>query len=173
MGRLLATAALAGAAFLCGCSPGLDWRDTRVEATALRAMFPCKPQADSHPVTLAGRELKLQALVCRAGASTFALLFADVGSPAMAAPVLREWKAASLARLHSDQARESHFVPAGALQLSESVQLMASGKRPDGSPVQMRAAYFAHGPHVFEAVIYTGQHEPGFADPFFDGLRFE
>ena len=158
---------------MCGCSPTLDWREVRVEPTGLKAMFPCKPEADSHPVTLAGRDITLRALACRAGSSTFAVLSGDIGSPVAAAAVLKEWKAASLARLHSDSARESHFALAGALELTEAAQVTATGRRPDGSKVESRAAYFARGPYVFQAVIFTGQLAPALADPFFDGLRFE
>lgn len=173
MVRPLAVAAVASVAVMCGCSPTLDWREVRVEPTGLRAMFPCKPETDSHQVTLVGRDIKLQALVCRAGSNTFAILSGDIGGPAAAAAVLREWKAASLARLRSENAHESRFSLPGAFELNESAQVIASGKRPDGSKVESRAAYFAHGPYVFQAVIYTGTLAPESADPFFGGLRFE
>jgi hypothetical protein len=67
---------------------------------------------------------------------------------------------------------EQPFHPAGALGLSQSVKVAATGQRPDGSKIQSQAAYFAQGHHVFQAVIYGSVITPEAADPFFAGLRF-
>lgn len=166
-------AALAGAAALAACSPSLDWREVRVEPTALKAMLPCKPEQDSRQVPMGGRPVALQALACQAGGATFAVLFADIGSPATAGEVLRQWQAASLATMHGGPPRSTPFRPRGALEIPDSAQVFASGQRPDGSQVESQAAYFARGPHVFQAVVYSAKVSPQMAQPFFDGLRFE
>ena len=57
--------------------------------------------------------------------------------------------------------------------MRESLQVIASGQRADGSRVESHAAYFAHGSHVFQAVIFADQLKPEVADAFFSGLTFE
>ncbi len=166
-------AALAGAAALAACSPGLDWREVRVEPTALKATLPCKPEQESRQGAMAGRPVVLPGLVCRADGATYGVLFADIGSPASAGDVLRQWQAASLATMRGADARSTPFRPRGALEIPASVQVVASGQRPDGSKVASQAAYFARGPHVFQAVVYGTPLAPAMTQPFFDGLRFE
>lgn len=165
---------LAGTAALAACSPSLDWREVRVEPTPLKAMLPCKPESDSRQVPMGGRPVVLQALACPAGGGTFAILSADIGSPATAGEVLRQWQAASLATMRGAHPRTTPYRPRGALEIPESVQVIASGQRPDGSKVDSQAAYFARGGHVFQAVIYGAPPlQPQMTQPFFDGLRFE
>jgi hypothetical protein len=167
------TAVLAGAAALGACSPTLDWREVRVDAAGLKAVFPCKPDRETRQVALADRPVSVQALACRAGGSTFAVMAADIGGPAAAGDVLRQWRAASLAGMAGDTVRATPFQPRGALELPESVQVVAAGRRPDGSKVQSQAAYFARGSHAFQTVIYTSELKPEVAEPFFAGIRFE
>lgn len=166
-------AALAGAAALAGCSPALDWRELRLEAAPLKIMMPCKPEQGSRQVVMAGRPVALDALACEAGGSTFAVLSADIGGPASADDSLRQWQAASLATMRGRTVRESRFVPSGALDLPGSVQVVASGQRADGKPVEAQAAYFARGNHVFQAAVYSERLEAQATEPFFAGLRFE
>ena len=167
-------AGIACATALAACTPALDWRELPVDDTGLKAMFPCKPDHETRQVRLAGRPVSMQALACRSGSSgTFAVLAADLGSPLDAARALREWRAASLARLHAGAARVSRFHPRGAQDLDESVRLVAAGMRADGSKVQSEAAYFAHGRPVFEAVVLAARLRPEATQPFFSGLRFE
>src|SRR5665647_1889742 len=65
------------------------------------------------------------------------------------------------------------FRPPGALELPQSLQMAASGQRADGSAALDRAAYFARGRQVFQAVVYADKLEPEATDPFFSGLAFE
>ena len=166
-------AALAGAAALAGCSPALDWREVRLEAAPLKAMLPCKPDKGTRQVPMAGREVALDALACEAGGSTFAVLCADSGGPAAADASLQQWQAASLATMRGKMVRQSRFVPAGALDLPGSVQVVASGQRADGSAIEAQAAYFARGNHVFQAAVYSQRLDARATEPFFAGLRFE
>lgn len=167
------TAVLAGAAALGACSPTLDWREVRVDAAGLKVVFPCKPDRETRQVEMAGRAVPVQALACRAGGSTFAVLAADIGGPAAAGEVLRQWRAASLGGMAGETVRAALFHPRGALELRESVQVVAAGRRLDGSKVESQAAYFARGSHAFQTVIYTSELKPEQADPFFGGIRFE
>jgi len=166
-------AAVAATAALLACSPTFNWREVRVESTGLKAMFPCKPDHATRNVTLAGRPVSLEALACDAGGGTFAVLFADA-DPGSAGEFLGRWQAATLAGLRSNTAPESQpFRPPGALELPQSLQMAASGQRADGSAVQGRAAYFARGRQVFQAVVYADKLGSEATEPFFSGLAFE
>lgn len=164
---------LASGAVLAACSPTFNWREVRAEPSAARAMLPCKPDKGARTVPMAGREVSLQVLGCDTGGATFAVLFADIGDPSRAGEVLGQWKVATLANMRGLAAQESAFRPDGALALPQSLQVVASGSRADGSKVESRAAYFAHGSHVFQAVIYADRLEPEVAEPFFSGLKFQ
>lgn len=166
-------AALAGAAALAGCSPALDWREVRLEAAPLKAMLPCKPEKGTRQVTMAGRQVAMDALACEAGGSTFAVMSADIGGPAGADASLQQWQAASLATMRGRTLQRSRFVPAGALDLPGSVQVVASGQRADGRAVESQAAYFARGHHVFQAAVYSERLDLQATEPFFAGLRLE
>ena len=173
MSRSLAALSLLSAVVLCACSPTFNWREVRAEPTPLKAMLPCKPDKGMRTVPMAGRQVSLEVLGCEAGGATFAVLFADIGDASRLGEVLAQWKAATLSNLHSEAAQESPFQPPGALGLRQSLQVVASGRRADGRKVESRAAYFARGSHVFQAVIYSDKLEPQAADSFFSGLTFE
>jgi hypothetical protein len=161
------------ASLLAACSPTFNWREVRAEPVGLKAMLPCKPDKGARTVPMAGREVSLEVLGCDTGGATFALLFADIGDPGRTGEVLAHWKTATLANLRSIAARETPFRPPGAPALRDSIQVVASGQRADGSKVESHAAYFARGSHVFQAVIYADQLKPEVADTFFSGLTFE
>jgi len=166
----------AGLAIVCAvaaCSPTFDWREVHTPQGGLAAVLPCKPEKGSRMVPMAGRQVNLDALSCNAGGATFAVLTANIEDAARAGEVLAQWKAATLANLHSPSGQETAFQPPGARRLPQSLQVVASGRRADGSQVESHAAYFARGSHVFQAVIYTDQLKPEVAEPFFSGLKFE
>jgi hypothetical protein len=172
MHRTLA-ASLAIACAVAACSPTFDWREVRTAQGGLAAMLPCKPEQGSRTVPMAGRDVNLQALSCSAGGATFALLAADTEDASRAGEVLAQWKTATLANLHSPSAQETAFQPPGARRVPQSLQVVASGQRADGSKVESHAAYFARGSYVFQAVIYADQIKSEAAEPFFSGLKLE
>lgn len=122
---------------------------------------------------MAGRQVHLQVVGCEAGGATFAIMAADIVDAARAGDALAQWKSATLANMRGSAVRESPFRLAGAPGLRESLEVVATGHRADGSAVESHAAYFAHDTHVFQAVIYSGRLKPDVADTFFSALRFE
>ena len=158
---------------LAACSPTFNWREVRSESAPLKAMFPCKPDKASRPVAMAGREVEMQGTGCDAGGAAFAVFTADIADAARLGEVLAQWQGATLANMRGTSAQPRPFVPPGALALPQSLQVEARGKRADGSAVQSRAAYFARGSRVFQAVIYADSLPAQAADIFFEGLRFE
>jgi hypothetical protein len=170
---MIAAVLFASAWALAACSPTFNWREVRAEPTPLKAMLPCKPDKAARNVPMAGREVSLQVLGCDTGGATFAVMFADLGDAGRADETLAQWKTASLSNMRGTTSQESPFMPDGALALPQSLQVVATGQRADGSKVESQAAYFAHGRHVFQAVIYAGQLKPEVAEPFFSGLKFQ
>lgn len=171
--RILATMALLGAGGIAACSPTFNWREVRVQSTPLTAMMPCKPDTGAREMPMAGRKVNLTALSCEAGGATFALLFAEVGETARMGEVLLQWNLASLGNLRGAAARDRPFRPPGALALPQSMQVLATGQRTNGNKVESHAAYFAHGTHVYQAVIYATSLKPEVAETFFSGLKFQ
>ena len=166
-------AALIGVLALAACSPTFNWREVRVEPTALQAMLPCKPEKGERVVPMAGRQVTLQVLGCDTGGATFALLQADIQEAGRAGEVLALWKTATLLNMKSSAAKDGKFVPPGATALPQSLHVVASGQRADGSKVESHAAYFAQGSLVFQAVIYADRLKAETAEPFFSGLKFQ
>ncbi|MEJ6021645.1 hypothetical protein [Ramlibacter sp. PS4R-6] len=171
MPRVFPAAALLAAA---ACTPTFNWREITVEPAALHASFPCKPdKAERKMAFTRERELLVHAVGCEAGGASYAVLWADVGSPADLAGAMAQWKQASLATSHGRVETEAAFVPRGALALPQSQQVRAAGQRADGSALQSQSAYFARGSAVFQAVVFAPQLKGEMTEPFFAGLRFE
>ena len=161
------------AAAAAGCSPTFNWREVRAEPTDLKAMLPCKPDKASRRVPMAGREVELSVLGCDTGGATFAVLQAELASPAGADEVLAQWNRATLANMKAEGGSRSRaFVPPGADPLPSSQRVSAQGHRAYGSPVRGEAAYFARGRHVYQAVVYADDPKPDTLQPFFEGLKF-
>jgi hypothetical protein len=161
------------AVLLPACSPTFNWRDVAVEPGGLRAMLPCKPEKGSREVPMAGSNVPLEILGCDTGGATFAILHADMKNAARAGEVLWQWRLATVANMRGTAAQDTPFTPAGATPLPQSAQVDAKGTRADGSSVESRAAYFARGSLVFQAVIFSDHLVPEMTEPFFAGLHFE
>jgi hypothetical protein len=153
------------------CTPTFNWREVRAEPAGLVALLPCKPDKAARNVPMAGREVSLQVLGCDAGGATFALMQADTGNAARADEVLAQWRTATLANMRATASRQEPFVPPGATAVPQSVHVIASGQRADGSAVESHAAYFARGGQVFQAVIYADKLKPEAAEPFFSSIK--
>ncbi len=151
----------------------LSWREVRMESAGLRAMLPCKPDKAARTVEMGGRQVSLEVLGCDTGGATFAVLSADIAEPTRTGEVLTQWKTATQANMRASVTQEVPFVPPGALSLPQSQQVIATGQRPDGSKVDGRAAYFARGSRVYQAVIYADSVRADMVDTFFSGLRLE
>lgn len=171
MHRSIAAAALL---MVAACTPTLNWREVPVEATGLKATFPCKPDHAERSLAFApGRSIVVHAVGCEAGGASFAVLYGDVGQPTEVAAALAQWRQASLAAAKSRIEKEEPYQPAGALGLPGSTMTRAAGQRADGRAVQSQAAYFVRGTQVFQVVVYAERLTPEMAEPFFAGLRFD
>jgi hypothetical protein len=170
MQRIVAAACLSLAA---ACTPTFNWREVPIEATGLKATFPCKPDKVEHQTQFApGQPIVLHAWGCQAGGATFAVLYGDVGGSDLAAALV-QWKKASEATVHSTLTSERPWRPAGALDLAPSSMTRASAAQGKAGELQSQSGYFARGTSIFQAVIYAPKLKAEFTEPFFTGLRFE
>ncbi|MBX3660279.1 MAG: hypothetical protein KF740_17730 [Ramlibacter sp.] len=157
---------------LAGCSPTLNWREVRVEPTALTALLPCKPDVGSRTVPFAGRPTELHMVGCDAGGATFAIAFAAIGDADNPRDVLALWKSATLANMRAAGALDRPFAVPGADTAVPPWRSSASGQRAGGQAVQSEAVYFARGGQVFQAVIYADRMTADSSETFFSSLRF-
>lgn len=158
---------------LAACSPTLDWREMRDEASGLRMAFPCKPDHAEHRADFAGASRVLLAQGCEAGGQMFALVQVDVGEAGLTRDAMAAWNRATIANIQGQAAPPVRLVPRGALDLPGSVRVRAQGRKADGGAIQSEAAYFARGTRVFQAVVYAPALKPEAVDTFLTGLSFE
>lgn len=177
MRSLIVWAACVPVAWLAACSPTFNWREVPVAGTGLVALLPCKPDRGARVVPLGGQPVALQMMGCDTGGATFAVAHAEIADPAQAAEVLAQWKSATLANMHAAGSQDAPFMPRGGAVLPQSVRMVASGQRADGSAVTAHAVWFGRpqgsGAQLFHAVVYADKLSPELADTFFSGLQFQ
>ena len=166
-------------ALLAGCTPTLDWRDTRPEGSGLQLQFPCRAGGQSRDLPLAGVRVNLALHACAAGGLTWGLSHADVGDVARVGPALLELAAAARANLGADAGMPVPLpVPLsmslsvrGATPNPASGLWQVQGRLPDGTPVQMQVAVFARGTRVFQATVLGENLSSEAADIFFASMQ--
>lgn len=155
------------------CNPALNWRETRIDDTALVALLPCKPDRGARQIQFASQILDMRMTGCDAGDASFAVAQVKLSLGVPPARLLAQWRDASLATLGATDFRERALdrsetgLPAGSLLVS------ANGRRPDGSAVQMQGVWFARDDRIFQAVVYAEKFTPDMTEPFFSGLKFQ
>lgn len=165
------------AAAVAGCSPALDWRETRMKGPGLEATFPCRPVGQVRQVELAGRLVAMQLDGCEAGGRTFAVGWADVGDPAAVGPALLALQEASAGKAAHRPAppRTEWPAPRGATPQAAAGRWELPVAGPDGAALVMDTAVFARGTWVVQASVIGPEPGPDAAAalaPFFEGLRF-
>lgn len=172
------------AVVLAACSPALNWRSVPLDAAGLTVLLPCKPDYAVRPVELgAVRSAELSMAGCDADGATFAVSHLRIDDPAQAGATLALWQAAVRARMQAPAGppqsppATTAFVPAGALQLPQSVRAQLWGRTEDGRAVTAQAVWFARleGPHarLYHAVVYSPAPRPEVAQTFIDGVRLQ
>ena len=154
-----------------GCSPNLDWRETRFEGTGVVARFPCRPDRHARAVVVAGTATKIEMLVCSDAGVTFAVSLFDVADPAQVTPALTELRATALGNIAGRQVESAAARIEGMTPNPQAVQVSMAGRLPDGAAVQEQAAFFARGLRVYQASLIGAMLAPEVAATFFAGLK--
>jgi hypothetical protein len=166
-------ALLPGLAALTACSPEMNWRQVRLDATPMQALMPCKPDREVRPLTIAGAAVQVQMRSCEAGGVTWALAHADVRDAALVGPALVFLKTSAGVKLGAAQVESAALQVPGMTPNAESARLSINGQRPDRSPVRQVLAVFSHGTSVFEAVAIGPRLPPEALESFFESVRID
>ena len=89
------------------------------------------------------------------------------------AALMAWWRTGTLASMQGVQTREAPFLLKKVSASPEPQQIRASGKRPDGSPVVLRAAWFAVGGAVYQVAVYADSDNEAVVQTYFEGLRVD
>jgi hypothetical protein len=87
---------------LAACTPSLNWREVNV--ASMQVYLPCKPDAGTRPVTLAGYTLELSMRGCQAQDALFAASYLAVPDAQGVPAVLDAWRARTLENMHAQPA---------------------------------------------------------------------
>ncbi|MGY4827435.1 hypothetical protein ACVNIS_02510 [Sphaerotilaceae bacterium SBD11-9] len=167
-----AAALFAPLALLGACSPTLDWREVRPEATEAVALFPCKPSTDVRTVSLDGDRVRMRLVACRAGDATWALAYAEVADPARVAPALTALRAAAQANLGGAAERLGPMQVQGMTPNPLAERLRLQGKLPSGEPVTQELGFFSRGTWVFQATVMGAKLGSEPVANFFDSIKW-
>jgi len=157
---------------LGGCSPALDWREVRVDESALKAQFPCRPERRVREVSIEGMRSRMEMVTCTADGTTFAGSHFTVRDPAGVSSAMDAVKAASVSNLGGPPPKTSPFQLAGMTPNPSAARLDLTGRRPDGEVVDLHSAFFSRGLRIYQMSV-LGKAPPQHAvDTFFAGLAF-
>jgi hypothetical protein len=133
--------------------------------------MPCKPNISARTVALAGQDVKLSMLACKAGAWTWAIASADVADPVRVGGAMRALGEGTVANVQGRILSSGPAAVRGATPHLANAAVLWSGRKPDGAAVNGRYVVFSHGTQVFQAIV-MGADAPGeAAAPFFESLR--
>lgn len=171
--RSRSSAFLLAAATLWACTPALDWREVRPPGSGIVALFPCKPNAMTRGVPLAGQNVALSLHACSAGGQTWGLAHADVGDPARVGAALQELRASAARNLGAAAGRPLALKVAGATPNPAAGRDQIDGRAPDGQALAGQVAVFARGTVVFQATVLGAALSADAAETFFGALHAE
>ncbi len=164
-------ALVALSSLLLACSPALDWRTVPVPGTALTALFPCKPDHFSRPVSLAGQAQVVALTSCKADGQTFAAAAMDMQQTHRAGEGL------VLLRQSAEQnfGGAVQMLPSRTMALADrggQAQMVAAElRRSDGTLLRAQMMFFSQGPWVFQATVMGEPPTAEALDFFFDNLK--
>jgi hypothetical protein len=153
---------------LTACSPALDWRT--VELEGLRTVLPCKPDRASRALNLATVPVTMSMAGCEAQGALFAISRVAVPPGADAATLEDAWRAAALLQMQASQSQAQ--TPQQKPQSPPMRLVLASGRRPDGSPVQASLAWVVNKGVVFHLAVYATALEPNLTEPLVRDLQW-
>ncbi len=157
---------------LGACSPALDWRTVRPEASAsLETLFPCKPDRLDRSLQLpglSGPPVVVHLLSCKANDATWALSYLEVGEVTRVSTALAAMTQAMRDNLNAVAPQPIVAEDLGPANVAGMTpQALAKhwrfrGQRPgEGGrlePLEVQSWHFAHGLTVYQASVW--RHPP-------------
>ncbi|QNP47087.1 hypothetical protein [Diaphorobacter aerolatus] len=183
--RALGVGAISGLLLLLltACNPSFNWRNVPLERAHLTVSLPCKPDQGTKTVELGSDKVELSMVGCEAGGALFAMSWMELGDPSRISTVLALWHDAVRAQLRlppqtpGTPPEERSFARKGGLNLPQSIRMQTTGRRSDGSSVQVDAVWFArlHAGNVqlVHAVVYSDQRNDAMADSFLESITLQ
>ncbi len=156
---------------LTACSPALNWRETRVSGSSVYALFPCKPDAHVRRVALAGTELPMHMSSCAADGSVFAVSHVDVGDAQRVSQVLQALRTLAAGNIGAAATVIGAQQVPGMTPQPLAERLAMTGKRPDGSAIEVQAVFFAQAAVVYQASVVGNRLDTEAVDTFFAALK--
>ncbi len=176
MNRILRHVVLGlGIAVLMGCTPALNWRDTRLADSALQALMPCKPDSATRTVQLPADHRAIDATLrmqgCEASDLQFTLAEMSVPDGIAMADALSAWRAASLAALKAQPGDAT--IQAWQLQGADAVP---PPQRAEVTTSTHRAqwVWFVHARQIYQAAVYGDAKASKLneaAEVYFSGIK--
>lgn len=154
-----------------GCGAAPEWREMQPAGLHLTFSLPCRPDAATRRLLLAGAEVELSLWACGIGGATFALASGDLGDPTRVGAVLAELGAAARANIGGHIERDDAAAVAGMTPLAGARRWRLAGQLSDGSAVAEEVAVFAYGTRVYQATVVGARPDPAVVATFFAGLR--
>lgn len=180
---ILGAFGIAASCLLTACNPALNWRNVPVEKAHLTVSLPCKPDQGSKTVQLGSERVELSMIGCEAKGALFAMSWMELGDPSRISSVLALWHDAVRAQLQlpaqpsGTPPEERAFSRKGGLGLPQSVRMQTTGRKPDGSSVQVDAVWFARinggKAQLVHAVVYSDKRDDAMADSFLESITLQ
>jgi hypothetical protein len=169
--------ALVCLALLVACQPGLNWREVRIDGSALSLLLPCKPDRATRRISLAGAEVDMHLVSCSAQGGTYAISLASLPATSDVDAAMVHWRRATLAHVAATHLVELPTARSPALKLATRlVRLQGAGLSPAGGALQVEVWWFTQGNQAFQVAVYAqdvGQDMAAMREPLFESLKFQ
>ncbi|HEY0856014.1 MAG TPA: hypothetical protein VGE16_03095 [Albitalea sp.] len=164
-------ACLAAAVSLAACSPALNWREIRPEASELTALFPCKPDRFVRTLALAGGQVEMHLVSCAVDGVTYAVTHAALGDGARITPALQQLRDAAAANIGGEAREPARFEVSGMTPHAGAQRWRIQGRAADGTAVDQQIGLFHKGLRVYQATVVGPRIDAEAAEVFFGGLK--
>ena len=164
-------ACLAAAVSLSACTPALNWREIRPEASELMALFPCKPERFVRTLALAGGKVEMHLVSCSVEGVTYAVTYAALDDTARIAPALQQLREAAAANIGGEAREPAPFAVSGMTPQSRAQRWRMQGRAADGAAVDQQIGLFHKGMRVYQATVVGPRIDAEAAEVFFGGLK--
>jgi hypothetical protein len=157
---------------VAGCSPALNWRETRLPEGELTALFPCRPEHFARDLQLAATPVKMLLWSCEADGVTYGLGQVDMADPGRVHAALAELRRSAAANVGGSAERIAALEVPGMTPnpLAERVAI-SGGHGRDGAALVEQAGFFSRGARVFQATVFGPKLDPEGVETFFAGLK--